>query len=173
VNRFHDARLSSKMGILSSNQSPIWRVHSWTRGPWISVRASAILVRKDWKAGTWCLRRKYVFRRSRNSSDLVRSPSKIGGSCPIGFTSLGCPTFPKGSGPPWGNPPPGGPPPRGPLPWSGGGEPCPPWFESGVFGLLPCGGSIWTRVTVIVVVAISGDTIGEVFILSRMGASRN
>jgi hypothetical protein len=90
--------------------------------------------------------------------------------------------FPKGGGPPWGNPPPGGPPwggppggppPRGPLPWSGGGEPRPPWFESGVFGLLPCGGSMWTRVAVIVVVAISGDTIGEVFISSGIGASRN
>jgi hypothetical protein len=42
-----------------------------------------------------------------------------------------------------------------------------------MFGLLPCGGSIWTRVAVIVVVAISGDTIGEVLISSGMGASRN
>jgi hypothetical protein len=42
-----------------------------------------------------------------------------------------------------------------------------------VFGLLPCGGSMWTRVAVIVVVAISGDTIGEVFISSGIGASRN
>jgi hypothetical protein len=32
---------------------------------------------------------------------------------------------------------------------------------------------MWTRVDVIVVVAISDDTIGEVFISSGMGASRN
>jgi hypothetical protein len=38
-----------------------------------------------------------------------------------------------------------------------------------MFGLLPCGGFIWTRVAAIVVVAISGDTIGEVLTVFHLG----
>ena len=58
------------------------------------------------------MRQKYAFKASRKASNLVLSPSKIRGSCPIGLI-FGCCWAPRPRGSP---PPKGGPPPRGLLP---------------------------------------------------------
>ena len=125
VNCTHVSWLSSK-GRWSLSHSPMCRPHSWTRGPWISVRARAILVRKDWYDSTRWLSQKYVFNWSTKDSALVQSPSNTVGSCPIGrVMKLGphpvAAAFPA--------PPGGGPGPPGPL--SSGSS-----LSLGVWGLL-------------------------------------
>ena len=86
ANCLHMSNLSSN-GIILSSQSMWFRANSLTKGPWIRVRASVILVRWERRVGTWWLRRKYLLSLSRNPSDFDWSPLKTVGSFPIGFTS--------------------------------------------------------------------------------------
>src|SRR5260370_36409294 len=105
----------------------------------MSVSVNAILVRKDWKAGTRWFRRKYLLRPSMKASDLDLSPLKISGYLPIGLTSPCCwgadcshgairgppPPPPPSPPPPSPPPPPSLFPPPPPLPLLGGGVfPC-------------------------------------------------